>query len=177
APDHRSRRRRLLRLCAPWCLGAGRRRVLGHESGRRALHPDPRLHRDRVARAVATRRARQDGAVPVRRNDRAVRARSRVARGQSGRGQVSAPGVDLAERKALLVTRTELDRARIMLAAREIRAIVAPASPVEPAARYRPVSAMLMSVLGPTVGTSRLGSWLRVAWIALAALRVLRTLR
>ena len=64
-----------------------------------------------------------------------------------------------------------------MLATREIRAIVAPVSAAERAARYRPVSAMLMAVLGPTVGTSRLGSWLRMAWIALAALRILRTLR
>ena len=85
--------------------------------------------------------------------------------------------VDLAERKALLVTRAELDRARIMLATREIRAIVAPVSTAERATRYRPVAAMLMSALGPTLGTSRLGSWLRMAWIALATFRVLRSLR
>jgi hypothetical protein len=84
---------------------------------------------------------------------------------------------NVAERKALLVTRAELDRARILLATREIRAIVAPVSTAERATRYRPVAAMVMSVLGPTMGTSRLGSWLRMAWIALAALRVLRTLR
>ena len=90
---------------------------------------------------------------------------------------MSAPHVDLAERKALLVTRAELDRARIMLATREVRAIVSPVSAAERAARYRPVSAMLLSVLGPTVGTSRIGSWLRMAWIALAALRIARTLR
>ena len=90
---------------------------------------------------------------------------------------MSAPYVDLAEKKAQLVTRAELDRARIMLATREIRAIVAPVSAAERAVRYRPVSAMLLSVLGPTLGTSRLGSWLRMAWIALAALRIARTLR
>ena len=90
---------------------------------------------------------------------------------------MSAPHVDLAEKKAQLVTRAELDRARILLATRELRAIVSPVSVAERAARYRPVSAMLMSVLGPAVGTSRLGSWLRWAWIGLAALRILRTLR
>ena len=90
---------------------------------------------------------------------------------------MTGPRVDLLEKKALLVTRAELDRARVLLAAREIRAIVAPASTAERATRYRSVSAMLLGVLGPTVGTSRLGSWLRIAWIALAALRVLRTLR
>jgi len=36
---------------------------------------------------------------------------------------------------------------------------------------------MLLSVLGPTVGTSRIGSWLRIAWFALAAMRIVRTLR
>jgi len=85
--------------------------------------------------------------------------------------------VDLVERKALLVTRAELDRARVLLATREIKALVAPVSAAERATRYRPVAAMLMGVLGPAVGTSRLGSWLRLAWIALAALRVMRTLR
>ena len=83
--------------------------------------------------------------------------------------------IDLAERKAQLVTRAELDRARIMLASREIRAIAAPDSAAERATRYRPAAAMLMSVLGPAVGRSRLGSWLRIAWIALAALRILRS--
>ena len=84
---------------------------------------------------------------------------------------------DLIEKKALLVTRAELDRARILLAIREIRAIVAPVSAAGRAARYRPAAAMLMGVLGPTVGTSRLGNWLRIAWIALAALRLFRARR
>ena len=39
------------------------------------------------------------------------------------------------------------------------------------------LAAMLMGVLGPTMGASRLANWLRAAWIALAAMRVLRTLR
>ena len=90
---------------------------------------------------------------------------------------MSAPRVDLVERKALLVTRAELDRARIMLATRELRAIVAPVSSAERATRYRPAAAMLMGMLGPAVGPSRLGNWLRIAWIALAALRLLRAWR
>ena len=85
--------------------------------------------------------------------------------------------VNIVERKALLVTRAELDRARVLLATREIKALVAPASAAERSTRYRPVAAMLMGVLGPAVGASRLGNWLRIAWIALAALRVMRTLR
>ncbi|HET7096973.1 MAG TPA: hypothetical protein VFJ68_06240 [Casimicrobiaceae bacterium] len=90
---------------------------------------------------------------------------------------MSTPRVDLAEKKALLVTQAELDRARILLAAREIKAIVAPVSSAERAARYRPAAAMLMGVLGPTVGSSRLGNILRFAWIALAVLRLFRTRR
>ncbi|HVN36269.1 MAG TPA: hypothetical protein VMU96_13570 [Casimicrobiaceae bacterium] len=90
---------------------------------------------------------------------------------------MTAAGAGLAEKKALLVTRAELDRARVLLATRELRAIVAPVSSAERAAHYRPAAAMLMGVLGPTVGTSRLGHWLRFAWIALAALRLLRARR
>ena len=90
---------------------------------------------------------------------------------------MNASRVDLIERKALLVTRAELDRARILLAVREVKAIVAPLSSAERAARYRPAAAMLMGVLGPAVGTSRLGSLLRLAWIALAALRLFRARR
>jgi len=90
---------------------------------------------------------------------------------------MSSQRVDLVEKKALLVTRAELDRARVLLAIREIKAIVAPISSAERAARYRPAAAMLMGVLGPTVGASRLGNWLRIAWIALAALRLFRARR
>ena len=82
---------------------------------------------------------------------------------------------DISERKAQLVTRAELDRARIMLAMRDVRAIAAPASAGERATRYRPAAAMLMSVLGPAMGTSRVGSWLRIAWISLAVLRIARS--
>ena len=87
------------------------------------------------------------------------------------------PHIDLVERKALLVTRAELDRARVLLAIREIKNVVAPVSTAERATRYRPVAAMLMGVLGPTMGASRLANWLRAGWIVLAAIRVLRTLR
>ncbi|MEO8304818.1 MAG: hypothetical protein ABI724_11920 [Betaproteobacteria bacterium] len=85
--------------------------------------------------------------------------------------------VELAERKGLLTARAELDRARIMLAAHEIRTVVLPHSDGDRASRYRPVAAMLVGVLGPSVGASRVKTWLKVAWFALAALRVLRNWR
>jgi hypothetical protein len=85
--------------------------------------------------------------------------------------------VELAEKKALLTVRAELDRARVLLATREIRAVVAPGSEADRATRYRPVASMLIGVLGPSLGTSRFGRWLRVAGIALAAIRVVRSWR
>jgi hypothetical protein len=84
-------------------------------------------------------------------------------------------GVERAERKGLLATRAELDRARITLAMREIGSIVAPDSGGERVSRYRPVAAMLVGVLGPSVGASRVTRWLKVAWFALAAIRVVRS--
>jgi hypothetical protein len=87
----------------------------------------------------------------------------------------SARRIELAERKALLAVRSELDRVRVLLAVREIKAVVAPGSEADRAARYRPVATMLVSILGPSVGASRFGRWLRVAGIALAALRIARS--
>lgn len=95
---------------------------------------------------------------------------------QARRRQVSGGRrVELAERKGLLATRAELDRARITLAMREIGSVVAPQSVDERASRYRPVAAMLVGVLGPSVGASRVTRWLKVAWWALAAIRIARS--
>lgn len=85
--------------------------------------------------------------------------------------------IELAERKALLAVRAELDRARVLLAMRQIRAIVAPGSEADRATRYRPLAAILVSILGPSVGTTRFAGWLRIAGIALAALRIARSWR
>ena len=83
--------------------------------------------------------------------------------------------VALAEKRALLAVRAELDRARVTLAVREIKAVVAPDSDAERTTRFRPVAAMLISVLAPAMGTTRVGRWLRVAGIAMAAVRVVRS--
>jgi hypothetical protein len=85
--------------------------------------------------------------------------------------------LELAERKGLLAARAELDRARIMLAALEIKSVVAPGTAADRAARYRPAAAMLVGVLGPSVGAPRFARWVRIAWIALAALRIVRSWR
>ena len=81
----------------------------------------------------------------------------------------------LADRKALLVARAELDRARVMLAFHEIKTVVAPGSPTDRTTRYRSAAALLIGVLRPAIGNSRFARVTRVAWIALAALRIARS--
>ena len=82
-----------------------------------------------------------------------------------------------AERKALLATRAELDRARITVTLRQIKSVVAPAPDTGRAARLKPTAAVLTGILGSIAGASRLGRWLRIASFALAAVRVMRTWR
>jgi len=84
---------------------------------------------------------------------------------------------ELAEKKALLATRAELERTRILLAVHEIKAIVSPASDVDRVASARPLAATLVGILGPLAGAPRLRRWLRVASLALVALRIARDWR
>lgn len=79
-----------------------------------------------------------------------------------------------AERKALLATRAELDRARVGLAVREIRSVVRPAPAPERVSRYRPTAVLLTGVVGAFAGGPRLARWLRIGSIALAVIRVVR---
>ena len=82
-----------------------------------------------------------------------------------------------ADRKALLATRAELDRARVTLAIHEVKAIVAPSPNPARAAALRPTVSMLVGFIAPVVGVSRFGHWLRIASWALAAWRVARNWR
>jgi hypothetical protein len=91
---------------------------------------------------------------------------------------VSRPSAaELAERKALLATRAELDRARLALAVYEVRAIVSPPRDEGRVAGARPLASVLVGLLGPVAGRPRLARWLRIASIALAALRIARNWR
>jgi MFS superfamily sulfate permease-like transporter len=83
----------------------------------------------------------------------------------------------VADRRTLLAARAELDRARVTLALHEVRAIVLPPQTATRAASARPAAAMLIGLIAPAIGTSRLGRWLRVASWALAAWRVVRNWR
>ena len=83
----------------------------------------------------------------------------------------------LAERKALLAMRVELDRQRVALAAHEVRSIVTPAAVADRVARSRPLAATLVTLMGPFAPAHRLAHWLRYASFALVALRLARDWR
>jgi hypothetical protein len=80
----------------------------------------------------------------------------------------------LAEKKALLAARAELDRARILLASREIKAVVMPRSTADRASSLKPAAAMLIGFLGPAFGSRRVAIGLRVIWLAITAFRIAR---
>ena len=84
---------------------------------------------------------------------------------------------DHGERKALLATRAEFDRARLTLAVHEIKAIVSPRSEADRVGSARTLAATLVALLGPFAGAPRLARWLRIASLALVAMRVARDWR
>ncbi len=84
---------------------------------------------------------------------------------------------EIADRKALLAARAELDRARVTLAMHEVKAIVFPAPGAAHDGVVRPVAAMLVGLVAPALGTSRFRRWLRIASWGVAAWRVARNWR
>jgi hypothetical protein len=80
----------------------------------------------------------------------------------------------IADRKALLAARAELDRVKITLAVHEIKGIVDPTPSGERMAAVRPAAAMLVGFAGPLLGMPRLARWLRFVSIALTTFRVIR---
>jgi hypothetical protein len=85
--------------------------------------------------------------------------------------------LEIADRKALLAARAELDRARVTLAAHEVKAIVSPPADAARASVMRPAVAMLIGLVAPAIGISRARRWLRIAAWGLAAWRVARNWR
>ena len=78
----------------------------------------------------------------------------------------------LAERKALLVTRAELDRTRMTLALYDVRAIVHPTPDPARSAAFRPTAAMIVGFAAPILGMNRFARWVRFASLGLAAYRI-----
>lgn len=83
------------------------------------------------------------------------------------------PSSPRADDKALLVMRADLDRIRVALAMRAIRAIVAPTG-VERTEGLRPFAAACVRLAAPALGGARLARWLRIASLAMVAVRVVR---
>jgi hypothetical protein len=89
----------------------------------------------------------------------------------------SLPRAAIAERKALLATRAELDRLRVTLAARDVRTIVKPIASAGSFVRSRPMATMLVGLGGPLLGLPRLGRWVRIGSLLLTGWRIMRSWR
>lgn len=76
------------------------------------------------------------------------------------------------DRKALLVMRAELDRARISLSVQEVRALVIPHRNAERIALLRPKAAVAVAVATAVFGGRRVARLLRVASWALVGVRI-----
>jgi hypothetical protein len=80
----------------------------------------------------------------------------------------------IANRKALLIAHAELDRSKVTLAILEVKSIVSPELPHGRMARARPTASMILGLAAPLLGTSRIMRLLRLASLALMALRIAR---
>jgi hypothetical protein len=78
----------------------------------------------------------------------------------------------IADRKALLVTRADLDRTRLTLATREIRSLVLPRRDKARVEAMRPRAAAFLALAVPFLGMKRLSRLVRVASYAMLAIRL-----
>jgi len=81
---------------------------------------------------------------------------------------------ELAERRAQLVTRAHVDRARMTLALHEIRMVVSPPPSRARTAELRPTAATILRFALPLLGVSRVARYLRIASFAITAYRIAR---
>jgi hypothetical protein len=85
---------------------------------------------------------------------------------------------EITRRKALLVSRAELDRLQIALTVHRLRdSLLPPPGARSGTGRAGPIAAALVGVGLPLLGRRRLGHWLRIGSLALTALRVVRNWR
>ena len=82
--------------------------------------------------------------------------------------------IALADRKALLMTRAELDRARVTLAVHQIKSIVVPAPLHTGAGGARSAAAIFVNVIAPLLGAPRLTRVLRFVSIIMMVSRIAR---
>lgn len=84
---------------------------------------------------------------------------------------------EYAERKALLVLKSDLDRIRLTIAVRQVRAIFAPPVAPERAAWTAPLAGTLVGLALPLVGAQRLTRMVRALSIGLTAYQAIRNWR
>ena len=80
----------------------------------------------------------------------------------------------LSDRKALLVTRAELDRTRMTLAVHGVKAIVFPTPLSGRSTSVRPTAAMIVGFVAPLFGMKRFARWVRFGSLALTVYRIAR---
>jgi len=83
----------------------------------------------------------------------------------------------VAERKALLRARAEVDRTRCASALDAVRTAVLPVRSPDGAASRLPKVATFMRMLAPLLGATRMARWLRLVSLSLAAYRIARNWR
>src|SRR4030095_15023755 len=98
-----------------------------------------------------------------------TRARRPMGCAQERRTGVSRARAEIADRRALLAARAELDRARVTLAVHDVKAIVFPPPGAAPGGIVRTAAALLARLIGPALGMYPFRRWLRIAPWALAA--------
>jgi hypothetical protein len=81
---------------------------------------------------------------------------------------------DLAERRALLVARAELERAQLALAVHDLKHAISPPSSRVASERGRGIASTLVRFAVPLLGITRAGRWVRIASIGLAVFRIAR---
>lgn len=80
----------------------------------------------------------------------------------------------LAEQKALLCARAELDRTRLAFALREVIMVVVPEPGALGAASQRPAIGTFISFLASVFGPKQVTRWIRFASLALTVIRFVR---
>jgi len=84
---------------------------------------------------------------------------------------------ELAVRKALLLSRSRLERMQIALYAGELRDSLRPAGMIGGAVAKPAAAVALLETVAPLFGLRRLARWIRVGLIGLALLRVAQNWR
>jgi len=84
---------------------------------------------------------------------------------------------ELAARKALLLSRSRLERMQIALYAGELRDSLRPAGVIGGAVAKPAAAVALLETVAPLFGLRRLARWIRVGLIGLALLRVAQNWR